>query len=376
MAFSNPQAWNEASLPANLRPLIGRKEPVASYPPIMAKAELLGYLKDTNGIGYSRDIGRSAIFKGRVYYIFGDTFCKNEEGQFIGTQCNTYSFVKDKSEPMDSTYLNRQEDGVVDALIPLTEAEHRKEKDPTRLHPDYVSRVTLWAFGGLAEAVGYGWVWYQKGIINDKDGNDENTYKGTGLIRVEIWKEDRLRIVRKDGPLMFSADEPRIGTFSTLVEEDYIYLWGDHGKDFGDGIILSRVPKYSVDQKHCYTYWNGDSYVADWKQAKLVFENMQSGAVFKSCLFGDRLPYVFVGCTGLGNNQLMLGASAHLEGPFDLHAIVQATGIDNPDSIMYCMYPHPWAFDERKGELLVTWSEQWPGGVAGAKISLVMDKVH
>ena len=376
MAFPKPQAWNEAGIPSALHSMIGRKEAVASYPPILANAEILGYLKDTSGIGFSRDIGRSSLFKGRVYYIFGDTFCKNEEGEFLGVQSTTYSLVQDKSQPMDSTYLHRQEDGMVDALIPLTEHEHRKEKVHYGRGKDRDPRVTLWAFGGMVEALGYGWIWYQKGVVFDEYEKEENVYKGTGLLRAHISKGDRLAIVRNDGPLLFTAEEPRVGTFSTLVEGDYIYLWGDHGKVCGDGIILSRVPKGSLEDKHCYTYWNGDSYIEDWKQAKPVFKKMQSGAVFKSCLFGDKLPYVFVGCSGLGNSKLMLGASAALEGPFDLHAIVQARGIDNPDSIMYCMYPHTWAFDERNGELLVTWSEQWPGGVVGAKISLAMDKVH
>ena len=375
MALPNPQVLNETDHHPHIRPLIGRKDPVAHYPPVLVKAEMLGYLKDTNGIGYSRDIGRSVLFKDRVYYIFGDTFCKNEAGDFLGVQSNTYALVKNPAEPMDSTYLSRQEDGMVDALIPLNEAEHRKEKVHYGHGNDQCPRVTLWAFGGLAEVSDFGWIWYQKGVAYDEEGKEENTYKGTGLARVEEGEDDRLRICRSAGPL-FTADEPRVGTFSTLVEEDFIYLWGDHGKYCEDGIILSRVPKDSPSDKRCYTYWNGEGYVEDWQEAIPVFGEMQSGAIVKSYLFGEKLPYVFVGCSSLGDSQLLLGASATLEGPFDLHPIVQAIGIDNRDSIMYCMYPHTWAFDEPKGELLVTWSEQWPGGVVGAKIRLVMDQAQ
>jgi hypothetical protein len=34
-------------------------------------------------------------------------------------------------------------------------------------------------------------------------------------------------------------------------------------------------------------------------------------------------------------------------------------------SFTYCMYAHPWAFDERKGDLMITWSE---GGISGSVV--------
>ena len=55
-----------------------------------------------------------------------------------------------------------------------------------------------------------------------------------------------------------------------------------------------------------------------------------------------------------------------------LTRLCTASGIDRPIGFMYCMYPHPWAFNEEEGELLVTWSENWPGGVVGAKVKLSM----
>jgi hypothetical protein len=371
MAIPNPRPFNEAEHPPKLAPGIGVKEAIACYPPRLENIEILGYVDDASNIGYSRDIGRSAILKGRVYYMFGDTFCKNKKGEFIGVQSTTSALVPDKSQPLSSTYLTWQEDGLVDNFVPLTEAEHRLEKivwnDKTR------PRVTLWAFGGMVETLGAGWLWYQKGVIYEEEGKEENKYHGTGIARVEADDRGRLTIHRS-WPEMFNVDEPRVGTFSSIVEGDFVYLWGDHGAGCGDGIILSRVHKYSLQNKDCYTYWNGDSYVADWRAAEPVFGKMQSGAIIKTRLFGEERPWVFVGCTAWGDSKLMLGASATLEGPFDEKAICTAQGIDYPDTIMYCMYPHTWALDVTKGELLVTWSEQWPGGVVGAKIGLVLEE--
>ncbi len=370
MAMPNPRPFDEMEHPPKLRPYIGVMPHIAQYPPIVDKWEVLGYVDDATNIGYSRDIGRSSIFKGRVYYLFGDTFCNNKDGEFIGIQSSTSAVVLDKSKPLKSTYLACQEDGLVDQLVPLTEAEHRLEKTVWKdnTHP----RVTLWAFGGMVEALGNGWLWYQKGVLLEKEGKEENKYHGTGIACVQADDHGRL-FAHRALPLMFNENEPRVGTFSSIVEGDFVYLWGDHGVGYGNGIILSRVPKNSVANKSCYTYWNGECYVADWKDAKSVFGKMQSGAIIKSRLFGPGRPWVFVGCTGWGDSKLMLGASATLEGPFDEKAIFKAQGIDYPDTIMYCMYPHTWALDEGNGELLVTWSEQWPGGVVGAKISLVMD---
>ena len=374
MALPNPRPFNEMEHAAKLRPLMGGKSRVALYPPVVDKIEVLGYVNDTSNIAYSRDIGRSFILNGRVYYMFGDTFCKTKKGVFVGIQSTTSSIVCDESKPTESTYLTKQEDGLVDPLVPLTEAEHRKEKIPWK--DGTRPRVTLWAFGGMVESLGFGWLWYQKGVVYDEEGNEDNKYKGTGIARVEADDDGRLTIERRLPLLMFDVDEPRVGTFSSIVEGDFIYLWGDHAEGYGDGIILSRVAKDALERKYCYTYWNGVCYVADWKEAKPVFGKMQSGAIFKSGLFGEDRPWIFVGCTGWADSQVMLGASATLEGPFDEKAVFKAQGIDYPNKIMYCVYPHTWALDEQNGELMVSWSEECPGGVVGAKVCFAMDQEH
>ena len=67
------------------------------------------------------------------------------------------------------------------------------------------------------------------------------------------------------------------------------------------------------------------------------------------------------------DSQVMVGASANLEGPWELTPVFKAYGL-RYESWMYCIYPHQWAFDEADGEVLVTWSEHWPGNVIAARL--------
>ena len=327
----------------------------AVYPPVIESVKVLGYVMDRNGIGYSRDIGRSFTFGGRCYYIFGDTFCKNQHGDFVGVQSNTAALVESPAEPLNSAYLSIQEDGMVDALIPLT-------GDELCLGKREEVRVTLWAFGGLVEvSPGLGYIWYEKGEEYEQGGSKEC---GVGLARVTIdLTSGQLYTVRYNN-LMFDVDEPRVGTFSTILHEDFIYLWGHHGSD----VILARVPRDSPWRRDMYTFWDGKGYVPWWQAAVPVLKDVQHGAIINSSLFGNDRPWVFIGCTKWADSKVMIGAAAHLQGPWELTPVWQATGIDYPQEYMYCMYPHQWAFAEEDGELMVTWSEAWPGNVIAAKL--------
>lgn len=347
----------------------------ATYPPIVESVKILGYIKDVNDIGYSRDIGRSSILGGHTYYIFGDTFCKDEKDEFVGLTSNTVAIVPDKHTPLASAYLDFQENGLVNALLPLDESERRLEEQGVR--------VILWAFGGIAETrPDLGWCWYQ---VAEIDCDDANHYHGVGLARISVINHHgQLQVARckelvYESPtnrlsytryrdLIFGPTEPRFGTFCSLVHNDRLYLWGDlDGK-----IYLARVSKYKPTSRDSYEFWNGCTYVQDWQRAAPVLEEIQHGAFIHSNIFGTKRPWVFIGCTKWADSQVMIGAEANLEGPWTLTSLFTASGIHQPDKYMYCMYPHPWAFDEDEGELLVTWSEHWPGGVVGAKVKLVM----
>lgn len=76
---------------------------------------------------------------------------------------------------------------------------------------------------------------------------------------------------------------------------------------------------------------------------------------------------------------VQIGAAKQIQGPFDLVAVCKATGIDDnkgsKDCIYSHIYPHLWASNVPKRELIVTWSEFPPGGVLVAKLKFKIDEV-
>lgn len=155
-----------------------------------------------------------------------------------------------------------------------------------------------------------------------------------------------------------------------MLHDGFIYLWGFHNKH----LVLAQVPANLPHLRYEYRYWNGFGYVENISHAKQIMAGMQQGAIIKSNLFGKEKPWVVVGCTCWGDSKLMIGAAESLEGPWELTQVTDATGIDVPSGFMYCMYPHVWASEAEKGQLAVSWSEHWPGGVVMAKLTFAMRK--
>lgn len=338
----------------------------AAYPPKVAHIEVLGYVQDTSGIYHSRDIGRSFQLFGNVYLTFGDTFCNNINGEYVGAANNTVAIIDDVDEPLKSRYFDVDAKGFVRPFIPMTNEEKLLENSK-------MGRVCLWAFGGVVEMDdNSGRVWYQKNIDY---GQGNLMYIGTGVAKIfENFGEEMQPIVDRAENLTFGPDEPHMGTFTAIKEDDYIYLYGDRP----DGkIILARVfLGYHVDRLHekeVYHYWAGYTWVPDWRQAVVVFEGMQQGAIVRSKLFGDGRPFMFVGTSKWADSLVFMGASSKLEGPWEIEPVCKAEGIKQPSgegSWMYCIYPQLWASDEENGELMLTWSEQCPGAVVAVNITL------
>lgn len=334
----------------------------AAYPPVVKKVEILGYVEDTSGIFHSRDIGVSFQLFGRTYLIFGDTFCKNSRDEFTGLQSNTAAIVEDANQPTKSKYLETDPDGKIKAFIPMSEAEKQL------VSSGKAKRVALWPFSGSVELDdGTGRVWYSK-LVNRGAGD---VYAGVGVAKLVPKLRGQISVERSDD-VVFGPEEPRVGTFSSIVDAGYVYLYGDNGHD---DILLARVPSRSdlsacMLDKHSYTFWNGKQYVANPAEAVPVFHQMSQGSIIRTQLFGPNKPFVFVGVDHFADSKVLVGASSRLEGPWTLHAVHEAQGITVHKDYRYCMYPHLWASNEEKGELVVSWCEPSPGGMIMAKMTL------
>lgn len=338
----------------------------AAYPPKVKHVENLGYVDEVNGIFHSRDIGRGFELFGKVFLKFGDTFCNDINGEFVGLANNTVAIIGDKGQPLKSKYLEVEDNGFIKPFIPMTSEEQQLEESK-------MGRVVLWAFGGVVEmGDGTGRLWYQKSVDH---GSGNLEYFGTGVARViESYGEEQQPVVQRLGDLIFGPKEPRMGTFTAIADGDFVYLYGDRP----DGkIILARVyngrHESRLGERDAHYYWNGRDWVQDWEKAAVVIEGMQQGAIVRSKLFGEDRPFMFVGTSKWADSQVFMGASAKLEGPWKLEAVCKVDGIKEPTSKgkwMYCIYPQLWASDEKNTELMVTWSEQCPGGVLAGKLKL------
>ncbi|KAL8696440.1 MAG: hypothetical protein Q9224_002796 [Gallowayella concinna] len=328
----------------------------AKWPPVATEINILGYVQSTEQPFYSHDIGRTFTLNGRIYKMNGDTFCND-----AGVSSNTYQIIPNRKKPTEAFFISAKRDGYVNPLIDVND----EEVQYLRLPQNKNKRMAFWCFGGVVEfSPGLGWAWYQKTIISMHNGSQELI--GVGLARISC-DADRLSgelsSVRMPG-LMFLIGEPLFGSFSALLHDDTVYLWGQKDND----VFLARVPKSNCHQRQLYQFWNGREYTSDMTAAASVLQDYQQGQFFRSNMFGPRFPWVFVGCTRYADNQVMMGAASTLEGPWDPHSLFQAECIKQRYGYQYCMYAHVWANDLSKPKLLLSWCDPWPGGVIAAKV--------
>ncbi|KAI9796197.1 MAG: hypothetical protein M1833_006448 [Piccolia ochrophora] len=339
------------------------------FPPAVEDVHILGYVIDDNGCDYSRDIGRSSTIGGRVFYQFGDTFCKTSNGEFVGVVSNTIALCRNLNHPLDTEYLEIDEGGLVAPFVPLTpeEIEFEKHKDV------HQRRMTIWSFGGIVEdfpGAHSGWCWFEKGFSDRRDGGNYEI-AGTGVVRVFVDKDTGKPRAIRTTDIIFGPNEPRLGVLNAIVEDGYIYLYGHHDT----GIVLGRVKLKDPLNRDAYEYWNGHRYDSDVATIEPVAHAIQQCSIYRSNLFksGTGRDYVLLGTSSFATSQLIMGVSARKEGPWEWKEVCSTPGLHYPGTFRYCHFPHPWIFEEEKGELLVTWSEPWPGGVVAAKVTFAME---
>lgn len=157
---------------------------------------MLGEVKDTNGRNIPRDFGRSISLGGQLFHMFGDTFCFDDNGEFVGLTSNTCAHIGDKSIPTRSSYWTSNP--LVPEFIPFTPEDHkynkRKKKEGTQC------RVANWAFGGVIEhppGSGSGW------LLNDRTLIEDGGSVGMELVKVELQKGFPVKIHAEKLPGVF-----------------------------------------------------------------------------------------------------------------------------------------------------------------------------
>ena len=232
----------------------------AIYPPILEDMEVLGYVKDKNGINYPRDVGRSTCIHDEVFFIFGDTTCKDASGNSVGTTSNTVAYVESRTQFLDSEYMEISDNGMVKAFVPLDEQETRFAKE------NQGARIVFRMFGGAVDVGAIGIMWFQY-VIEHANGEEE--YRGVSQARLTTYSDGRIIVQRPRG-LLFGPDEPSIGSFSTLYYNGHVYLWS-HRHD--GQIILARVDHLLTAVYESYEYWSGTHWVTAWQYGSYLSDS-------------------------------------------------------------------------------------------------------
>ncbi|KAK2743891.1 hypothetical protein FQN57_004514 [Myotisia sp. PD_48] len=350
----------------------GTEKYCAVYPPKLTSLTLLGYLNDKKKQIYSRGNGRSLELGGHVFYMFDDTSCRDKDGQLLARSPNPSAMVPDpKGAPLVVRYPPESLTENLKPFLALTELEEQYEKDND-------CKVVLLAHGGVCKAqegIEKGYIWYQKHIRKYTASNKwTQYYQGTGIAVVE-WNEETGHLsttrLSPDSELLFSHHEPSFGTFCAVADEKWFYLWGNLGEE----VYFARIEQQSPTQRKLYEFWDGYQFTSRHTESAPVFSGYTSGSIFKSKLFGDSFEWVFIGGTKSGKPVVSIGVSKDICSPFLMSDLVDEQRLHPAYRHILRVHVHPWALQDRVGQLLVTWDEINSENIVGIKLQFQLSEI-
>ena len=109
--------------------------------------------------------------------------------------------------------------------------------------------------------------------------------------------------------------------------------------------------------------------------AQPVLFDVEHGAIVHTPLFGKDKQFLFVGANKQADNMVQIGVAERPQGPFDLIPICKTIGVDQDEKPKCCIYPHIFASNIPKRELVITWGEHEPGGIIAAKLKFKIDMI-
>ncbi|EEH36406.2 hypothetical protein PAAG_06824 [Paracoccidioides lutzii Pb01] len=338
----------------------------AVFPPQVDAVQVLGNLSDPAKGHHARNGGFSAILADHPYFMFGPIESEGYDKTPFGIISNAAArALEPREDPLLTTYYAIEPNGYTPPLLGLTENEVKFEHE-TGLE------VIISTDGGLAEGrpgSGNGCVWFQKTIREKRDGlPPRNFYHGTGVAPVKVDITGKLLGRRVLGDtVIFKEHEPAFGTFCAINHQGWYYLWGRHIND----IYLARVHVEHAFEREYYQFWNGYSFTGDIGMVTPVLSGFTHGVIYPTRLFGHTFGWAFIGNTAWDDYTAMMGAAKDPQGPFQVVPVAFGEKLQE-NAFNECIYAHPWAFKESLGEILITWSEKWPGGIIAAKFQMQM----
>lgn len=346
------------------------------WPPVLEYVEMLGEVRDRNGRTTPRDIGRSVKFGDEYYYIFGDTFCFDDNEQFVGVSNNTIAHIPDLTNPRKSEYMYKEPK--VPEFVPYTHGEkaYTEREDNKKDN----RRIVNWNFGGIIEdrpGSGTGWLFFDK--IQTHGGMCE---KGFGIGVARVRRDGKyVKVDREDESMVFGDEEPRFGSISPLVDTDgFVYLLGS--KDMVN--FMARIPLHANFRSRSeYSFLTKSGWKPTYStidELEPVLGDQAQGALLKfpyeSGFAPVKKPYMWIGVNKWLDSKMWMACAEQIEGPWDIQFLGMAPEVMGKNSgHRYCLYPHLWGSNLQEGKLLITWSDDgvMGGKVAAAVISVKMD---
>jgi hypothetical protein len=287
---------------------------------------------------YPRDIGRSSeLSNGTILLQFGDTFCHNRDGKFVGLTDNTCAMLVNTLCPTLSTYAFKEgkEGDETDENQSLANSKQFGTAYGNTQIPSFIHRFKdeedtadsifkFWSFSGIVEysaesSVIYGWAWFQKWAITPDATDQTLVYTGIAQIVYQHSKNPPTirthRHTERNRRALFTNQEPQFGKWNNLVKthdfqsftaverllirclgsvcavshREFIYVYG-HIQSQGQAanrakdVVLARVPLASAHLREKYEFWNG-SWNGTATTCSVVLQDMQHGQIFKTDMF-------------------------------------------------------------------------------------------
>ncbi|KAJ4302669.1 hypothetical protein N0V90_001558 [Kalmusia sp. IMI 367209] len=380
-AFTDLTNKIQAHVPNDEKPQASNTSPHATttsssclaWPPKLTCApQILGEVTDLSARNYPRDLGRSVSLGGKTYYMFGDTFCFNSSGDFLGVTNNSIGLLPDLSAPTKSQYLCPE--AKVPEFVPYTSEE--KEFCDREENKNENIRLVNWAFGGIIEIPGCGgregWLFYDQVEIHGATPEKQN---GTGVARARVTDPDGAIECERVGAFpLFPSDGPLWGNMSNIAAPDgWTYLLSGKGLDNymarirTDADFSDRSNYLFLKKSGAWEPTYTDPQGPFGELAHDVLCGQGQGAIFYVPEFAPQgKPYLWIGCEKFPTSQLCMGAAPRPEGPWETHKLGEMPKITENAKTRYCIYPHLWGSDLSGGRILITWSDD---GTMGGKVA-------
>ncbi|KAF2643758.1 hypothetical protein P280DRAFT_392857 [Massarina eburnea CBS 473.64] len=347
------------------------------WPPELLSTRILGEVKDESGRNYPRDLGRSIQLGGRTYYMFGDTFCFDDQGEFQGVTNNTISLVPDHKNPTKSRYLCSE--AKVPEFVPFSHSERQFCEDPENKKEN--RRIVNWVFGGVVEIPHSdgreAWLFYDQVEICGAQPVRQN---GVGVAKVHVSHRSGDITCKRVVPFpLFPSDGPLWGNISNISAPDgYTYLLTGVGSEYGLDNYMARIrtnvdfsDRQNYEFLHKHGVWKR-TYTAPYgpfgELEHTVLSGQGQGAIVHVPKFTPPgRPYLWVGCEKFPTSQLCVGVAARPEGPWDVRMLGEMPKLDEHAKTRYCIYPHIWGSKLGRGEMLISWSDD---GTMGGKVGI------